>query len=243
MTMDDRPSKPGTHRALVPQRQGRAVESAYGKQIPQSKLSPSGRLITDAIPGPMKSASRRSIRFGGRAAVWGAVFCFAVIGLFYARLLAGPLSLSFLVPTVQGQINSQLQGYSFRARDAILRLSSGWRLEFRLADVRLADENNQEIAKAPFAEIGISERSLFKLSLAASRISLLGPKLLVFNTPGKGLTLTAPPATTAEASAPADAPAGDSWEPTGEVPYADSGRQGADARGRWKLAKTAAAAS
>ena len=217
MTMDDRPSKPGTRRALVPQRQGRAVESAYGKQIP----SQGGRPFAGANPGPVRSASRRSIRFGGRAAVSAAVFCFAVIGLFYARLLVAPLSLSFLVPTLQGQINSQLQGYSFHARDAILRLSSGWRLEFRLADVRLADENNQEIAKAPFAEIGISEASLLKASLTASRISLLGPKLLIFNTPGKGLTLTAPPATTTEASAPADAPAEDSWEPTGEAPYAD----------------------
>ena len=135
--------------------------------------------------------------------------------------MVGPLSLSFLVPTLQGQINSQLQGYSFHARDAILRLSSGWRLEFRLADVRLADENNQEIAKAPFAEIGISEASLLKASLTASRISLLGPKLLIFNTPGKGLTLTAPPATATEASAPAGTPAEDGWEPTGEAPYAD----------------------
>ena len=221
MTMDDRPSKPGTRRALVPQKQGRALESAPGKQIPLARLSLGGRLFADAITGPVRSASRHSIRYGGRAAVWAAVFCFAVIGLFYARLLVGPVSLSFLVPTLQGQINSQLQGYSFHARDAILRLSSGWRLEFRLADVRLADENNQEIAKAPFAAIGISEASLLKASLAASRISLLGPKLLVFNTPGKGLTLTAPPATAAEASAPAGAPAEESWEPTGEAPYAD----------------------
>ncbi len=160
------------------------------------------------------------MRAGGRAAAWGAIICFAIVGLFYARLLVGPLSLSFIVPKLQTQINSQLQGYSFHARDAILRLANGWRLEFRLADVRLADENNQEIAKAPFAAIGISEASLFKLSVAASRISLLGPKLLVFNTPGKGLTLTAPPGTP-ESSAPAEAPAGDGWEPTGEAPYAD----------------------
>ena len=101
-----------------------------------------------------------------------------------------------------------------------LRLSSGWRLEFRLADVRLLDESNQEIAKAPFASIGISERSLLKFSLAASRISLLGPKLLVFNSPGKGLTLTAPPVSS-EASEPAGPSAGESGEPLGEAPYAD----------------------
>ena len=73
--------------------------------------------------------------------------------------------------------------------DAILRLSSGWGLEFRLADVRLASGSNQEIAKAPFAAIDISEPSLFKLSLAASKISLLGPKLLIFNLPATSITV------------------------------------------------------
>jgi hypothetical protein len=164
----------------------------------------------------MRSASRRSIRFGGRAAGIAAALVLAVIALFYTRLLLGPVSLSFLVPTLQTQLNSQLQGYSFHARDAILRLSSGWRLEFRLADVRLLDESNQEIAKAPFASIGVSERSLLKFSIAASRISLLGPKLLVFNTPGKGLTLTAPPVS-AETSASAE----EGGDTSGEAPYAD----------------------
>ncbi|MGO9486808.1 MAG: hypothetical protein ACLPX9_19915, partial [Rhodomicrobium sp.] len=218
--MDDRPNSPGKRRALVPQKQGRALDNPSRVQIQLARLSESGRVIADAIPGPIKSASRHSIRFGGRAAAVAAALLIAAVAGLYGRLLAGPISLSFLVPTLQKQLNSQLQGYSFLARDAILRLSSGGRLEFRLADVRLMDESNQEIAKAPFAAIGVSERSLLKFSLAASRISLLGPKLLVFNSPGKGLTLTAPP-TAGEASADAGAPAGESGEPSSETPYAD----------------------
>ena len=65
-----------------------------------------------------------------------------------------------------------------------------------------------------------ASRSLLKFSLAASRISLLGPKLLVFNSPGKGLTLTAPPVSS-EASEPAGPSAWESGEPLGEAPYAD----------------------
>ena len=220
MTMDDRPTRPGTRRALVPQNHGRPLDNLSRAQSQASRLPGGGKGGAGAIPGPMIFASRRSIRFGGRAAGIAAALVLAVIALFYTRLLLGPVSLSFLVPTLQTQLNSQLQGYSFHARDAILRLSSGWRLEFRLADVRLLDESNQEIAKAPFASIGVSERSLLKFSIAASRISLLGPKLLVFNTPGKGLTLTAPPVS-AETSASAGASAEEGGDTSGEAPYAD----------------------
>ncbi len=203
--MDERPIRPGTRRELVPQNHGRALDNPSRVQVQLSRLSEGGKLLADAIPAPIRSASRHSIRFGGRAAAGAAIVVLAATAFFYARLLVGPISLSFIVPSLQNQLNAQLQGYSFHARDAILRLSSGWGLEFRLADVRLSDESNQEIAKAPFASIGVSERSLLKFSLAASRISLLGPKLLVFNSPDKGLTLTAPLVSN-ETSTPAGAP-------------------------------------
>ncbi|MGO8952429.1 MAG: AsmA-like C-terminal region-containing protein [Rhodomicrobium sp.] len=209
MTLGDRPNGTGTRRALVPQKQSRAVAAPSNVQIQLERLS-------GAIPAPLKAASRHSIRFGGGAAAIFFILVLAGIAALYARLLAGPVSLSFLVPTLQRQINSQVQGYSFHVGDAILRLSAGWGLEFRLADVRLAGENNQEIATAPFAAIGISEPSLLKLSVAASKISLLGPKVLIFNVPGKGLTFTDP-----GAYAPALPSAAESGPPPGETSYAD----------------------
>ncbi len=214
MTMDDVPGRPGTGRALVPQKESRALAGSSLVQIQLARLSERSKLIAGAIPAPLKTASRHSIRFGGGAAAIAAVVALVAIAGLYARLLAGPISLSFLVPTLQRQLNSQLQGYSFHIGDAILRLSSGWGLEFRLADVRLADESNQEIAKAPFAAVGISEPSLLGFSLAASRISLLEPKLLVFNIPGRGLTFTAPPIS---ADAGAYAPAPPSPQTAGET--------------------------
>ena len=47
--------------------------------------------------------------------------------------------------------------------------------------------------KLPLAAVDISERSLLTLSLAASQIDLIQPETLIFNLPGKGLTLTAFP--------------------------------------------------
>ena len=64
------------------------------------------------------------------------------IAALYARLLTGPISFAFLAPAVEERLNAQLQGYSFRVGDAILRLADDWGLEFRLANVSLVDENN-----------------------------------------------------------------------------------------------------
>ena len=162
-------------------------------QLQLQRLSRRGKAIFDAIPAPVKTASRHSIWFGSRATAAVAITALLAIGALYARLLTGPISFAFLAPAVEERLNSQLQGYSFRVGDAILRLADDWGLEFRLANVSVVDENNQEIAKAPLAAVDISERSLLTLSLAASQIDLIGPKVLIFNLPGKGLTLTASP--------------------------------------------------
>jgi hypothetical protein len=192
--MDDRPVRPGTRRALVPQKQTRAVAKPSTVRIQLSRLSEGGKAIAGAIPHPVKVVSRHSVRFGGWAAAVFFLAAFACVTAIYARLLTGPISFAFLVPSLQRQLNAQVKGYSFTVGDAILRLSGGWGLEFRLANVRVAGSDGQEIATAPFAAIGISQTSLLKLSPAASQIKLIGPKVLIFDLPGKGLALTASPA-------------------------------------------------
>jgi hypothetical protein len=206
MDMDNRSSLKDRRRALVPQKKSRAVAKSFSVQVQLARLSDGGKAIAGAIPAPVKTVSRHSIRFGGRAtAVFALVLLLAVSGL-YIRLLSGPISFASLVPTLERKLNSQLQGYSFKIGDAILRLASDWGLEFRLADVSVVDEYNQEIAKAPFAALDVSERSLFKFALAASQIELIGPKVLIFNLPGKGFTLTAEAPNSSAGWAPVAAP-------------------------------------
>ena len=199
--MDDRPFSNDARRALIPQKQS----PMQGKRSPvQLKLecwSRRGKAVFDAIPAPVKTASRHSIWFGSRASAAVAIIALAAIAALYARLLTGPISFAFLAPAVEERLNAQLQGYSFRVGDAILRLADDWGLEFRLANVSLIDENNQEIAKAPLAALDISEPSLLTFSPAASQIDLIGPKVLIFNLPGRGLTLTSPDPPTHPASA------------------------------------------
>jgi hypothetical protein len=220
--MDDRFSSKSPHRELVPERHGRnlAKPSPSKAQVQLSRLSKSGKVLADAIPGHVKTASRHSFRVGWRlSAVLAVVFSLAV-GALYARLLTGPISFAFLVPAVQDRLNAQFDGYSLRVGGAILRLSSSWGLEFRLADVSVVDENNQEIAKAPLASVDLSETSLFKLALAPSKIKLLGPKILIFNVPGKGLTLTPEPTTPAPSQGwgASQAGLGDAWQTAEAAP-------------------------
>jgi hypothetical protein len=218
--MDERSKRPGTHRALVTQKSARGLDKA-GRPLPLGKLPNGGKFISDAFPERDFSGARRKRGWGSRLSRGTGFLLVAMAALIYARLLVGPISLTFLVPTVQKQINSELMGYSFHARDALLRLVNGWRLEFRLADVRLLNESNQELAKAPFASVAVSARSLAKLSLAPAKISLIGPKLLVFNMPGKGLTLTAPPSLPGE-QGPGGQESGWSTESLGgDAPYSD----------------------
>ena len=162
-------------------------------RVQLSRISEGGKAIANAIPQPVKTISRHSVWAGSRVMMAAIIAALLFIGGGYARLLRGPISLSFLVPKIQDQLNGQVQGYRFHIGDAILRLSRGWGLEFRLADVSLIDDSGEELAKAPFAALDVSEPSLLRFAFAPSEINLLGPKLLVFNLPGKGLTFTASP--------------------------------------------------
>src|SRR5208337_975975 len=119
--MDDRTFSKDTSRALVPLKRGPRL--AKRSHIQLQRLSRRGKAIFDAIPAPVKTASRHSIWFGSRATAVVAITALVGIGALYARLLTGPISFAFLAPAVEKRLNSQLQGYSFRVGDAILRLA------------------------------------------------------------------------------------------------------------------------
>lgn len=163
-------------------------------RIRLSRLSDGGRAMLAAIPEPVQARighySRRSARFCLGTFAIAAVIVMLVAGGFYARLMQGPISLQFLAPTVEKQLNAQLQGYSFHISDAILRLNDRWGLEFRLADVILLDGDGQEIAKSPLASVDLSLTALGSLSIAPSGIDLIGPKVLVFDLPEQGLAFS-----------------------------------------------------
>ncbi len=154
------------------------------------RWSDTSRMLTDAIPQPVKTISRHSFRICSRVlGVLAIVLLLAVAGA-YLRLMQSPVSFAFLVPTIQSELNTQIKGYRFRIGNAVLQLSNDWGLEFRLTDVSLNDDDGKEIAKAPSAAIDMSETSLMQLSVAPSSIELIDPKVLVFTDAGTQETAT-----------------------------------------------------
>ncbi|HKJ61442.1 MAG TPA: DUF3971 domain-containing protein, partial [Hyphomicrobiales bacterium] len=113
-------------------------------------------------------------------------------GLLQARLSHSPISLSFMVPPIEKAVNSALNGMSFEIGDAVLQRSSSHILgiEFRLAAVRLLDEEGDAVAESPFASGGFSVAALLSGSLAPSHIELIGPKLYVHFSDKNGLALS-----------------------------------------------------
>lgn len=106
--MDDHSFSKETRRALVSQKKTRAVAKGFSVQVQLARLSKSGRKIRDAIPAPVKTASRHSIRFGGRATAAFAVAFLLAVSTLYVRLLSGPISLAFLVPSLEKRLNSEI---------------------------------------------------------------------------------------------------------------------------------------
>ncbi len=125
--------------------------------------------------------------------VFAGLFILVVVsvGLTYAVLSRGPISVDFLVPTIETAINSELDGITTHIESAILRRDpERLGIQFRLRNVRLIDHTGQIIAQAPLARVGVSARALLSGRLAPSSIDLIGPKLRLSYQEQGGLSLT-----------------------------------------------------
>ncbi len=140
---------------------------------------------------------RRALRHAGRGARF---FLFATVpfivlfglalALTFVRLKHGPISLSFLVPPIERSINAVLKGYVASVDDAIVQLTDGNRLEFRLRNVRFAEPDGDIVASSPLAALEISRHALLEARLLPSRVELIKPEIFVTYAPGSGLSLS-----------------------------------------------------
>ena len=124
------------------------------------------------------------------------------VALGYVRLRHGPISLRFLAGPIERSINAELTGYVARIGDAIVKLTDGGRLEFRLADVSFAEADGDAIASAPLAAVEMSHKALLDGRLVPSRIELIEPRLFLSYAPGSGLALSFSAATEAGRTPP-----------------------------------------
>jgi AsmA-like C-terminal region/Protein of unknown function len=139
-------------------------------------------------------------------------------GLFYARLLHGPVPLAFLVEPLQRAIAEELAGFGVEIDNVAARLNDRHQLEFELSNVRIADSSNAPLAVAPSATFSISRRALLQGRIAPESVDLISPRLLLYLGEDGKLSL--------QFSAPAEAAAADKPKGAGSKSTASASTTG-----------------
>lgn len=166
-----------------------------GKARALVELPDHGRRLMRRIPEPLQLGlrrfSRRSFRLGLEIFAGLVVLGGIALILAYDRLNKGPVSLAFLVPTLETAINRELADVEVKIDDAVVQKSAdGSGVLFRLKNIRLIDTQGAVMAQAPFAAIGLSGRALLLGQIAPGSVDFIGPRLLLFYNPQTGLSLT-----------------------------------------------------
>ncbi|MDH5188405.1 MAG: hypothetical protein OEW37_05545 [Rhodospirillaceae bacterium] len=114
------------------------------------------------------------------------------VGVFIAtmfiawRLSAGPVSLSFLTPALQGSLNEIHDGsLDITLEDTILTWA-GWErtLDIRMVNMQASLKNGDKIASIPEVSVSFSARALLKGVIAPRSIEFFGPDLLAVRDAG-----------------------------------------------------------
>jgi len=111
-------------------------------------------------------------------------------GIFYVRILLGPISLKMLAAPIARSIAAELPGLGVSVEDALVRLNDEGGLEFRLRNVRLLDADGSPIAVTPLAALSPSFRALWSGRVAPEEVVLIGPRLLLTYTAEHGLSFS-----------------------------------------------------
>lgn len=111
-------------------------------------------------------------------------------GIFYVRILFGPISLKMLASPIARSIAAELPGLGVSVEDALVRLNEEGELEFRLRNVRLLDADGSPIAVTPLAALSPSFRALRSGRVAPDEVVLIEPRLLLTYTAEHGLSFS-----------------------------------------------------
>ncbi len=106
------------------------------------------------------------------------------------RLSQGPVSLTFLTPSIEEALNEQDLGVKIAIGDTILTWA-GWErnLDILTVDVKAIAPDGRVIASVPQISINFSARGLFRGVVAPNRLELIGPRLRFIRSQENGLEL------------------------------------------------------
>jgi len=149
------------------------------RRVAEATTGPTTRPSTRRPPAAVRPWTGAALLFAKAAGFTTLVLVLAA-GLFYARLLNGPVPLSFLVEPLERAIAEELAGFGVAIDNVAARLNERHQLEFELSNVRIADSNNAPLAVAPSATFSISHRALLQGRIAPESVDLISPRLLLY---------------------------------------------------------------
>lgn len=142
-------------------------------------------------------------------------------GLVYLKLLYGAVPLQFLVEPIRQALAAELDGLNVAVADAALHRNPSGGFEVRLTDLRLSAKVGDTAVRAAEAIVDLEPRALWSGHVAASRIVLIGPRLVLSQDEVSLPGFAAPAGPPANSAASQALPASDA----GTRPARDSGER------------------
>ena len=161
---------------------GSDVTSTAGQSARRSTTARTGISQPRTARSKRSAAARRHRAFSLAAKIAGVTGAtvLLVVGLLYARLLAGPISLTFLTSHIQQALEREFAGLGVGIEDVSARLSEAGTVAFELTNIRVSDAAGSPLAFAPSASLSLSRRALRDGHLAPETIDLISPRLLLY---------------------------------------------------------------
>lgn len=113
-----------------------------------------------------------------------------VAGAGYVRLLHGPISLKDFKAQIENSINADLGGFTAHIDDAHIALADDLRVEVRLTNLRIQDDDGDLVASAPLAALELNRTAFWRLQAAPKRVYLIEPRVTVTYSDTHGLSFS-----------------------------------------------------
>lgn len=151
------------------------------------------------LPGEETSGwLRGTAKFCGLSLIPVVLLVLFSVGLLYFRLLQGPVSLNFLVKSVEQGINAELTGLEAAIDDIVVTLTDNGALEFRLENLQFSERDGDLVVAAPQAAMELNYAAFWSLQATPSRVELIEPRLFLFYSEEAGLSLKFSPGGSAD---------------------------------------------
>ncbi|AHB49436.1 hypothetical protein W911_15205 [Hyphomicrobium nitrativorans NL23] len=118
------------------------------------------------------------------------------VGIGYVRLLHGPISLKAFSEQIEERINADLNGFTVHIDDALITLADDFRVELRLTNLRIKEDDGDLVASAPSAALELNRTAFWRFEVSPKRVDLIEPRLAVTYSSEHGISLSinnAPP--------------------------------------------------